>query len=85
MRENPEGGKLDPAEGVYRHRKKNSPSVLSCIGKRTREGCDHGSTAMLKTIFELIYALCKILWENSSCSTCANAPAPAGPYSVSPF
>jgi len=21
----------------------NSPSVLSCIGKRTREGCDRGS------------------------------------------
>jgi len=22
---------------------KNSPSVLSCIGKRTKEGCDRGS------------------------------------------
>jgi len=28
----------DPAEGVC-----NSPSVLSCIGKRTREGYDRGS------------------------------------------
>jgi len=24
---------------------KSSPSVLSCIGKRTREGCDRGSEA----------------------------------------
>jgi len=34
MQDNPEG----EAEC-----KKNSPSVLSCIGKRTREGCDRGS------------------------------------------
>jgi len=34
---------LDPAEGVRRRCKKNSPSVFSCIGKRTREGCDRGS------------------------------------------
>jgi len=33
---------LDHAEGV-RRRCKNSPSVLSCIGKRTREGFDRGS------------------------------------------
>jgi len=32
--------RLDPADDFSR---KNSPSVLSCIGKRTREGCDHGS------------------------------------------
>jgi len=43
MRENPEGGKLDPAEGVCRRCKKNHPSVLSYIGKRTREDCDRGS------------------------------------------
>jgi len=29
--------------GVRRRCKKNSPSVLSCMGKRTREGCDRGS------------------------------------------
>jgi len=31
------------AEGVRRRCMKDSPSVLSCIGKRTREGCDRGS------------------------------------------
>jgi len=31
------------AEGVRRRCMKNSPSVLSCIGKRTKEGCVHGS------------------------------------------
>jgi len=36
------GGESDPAEGVRRRCKKNS-LVLSCIGKRTREGCDRGS------------------------------------------
>jgi len=30
--------RLDPAEGVRRRCKKKSPSVLSCIGKRTRSG-----------------------------------------------
>jgi len=43
MRDNPEESELDPAEGVRRRFKKNSPSVLSCIGKRTRESCDRGS------------------------------------------
>jgi len=33
MRDNPEGSELDPAECVRRRCKKNSPSVLSCIGK----------------------------------------------------
>jgi len=42
MQDNPEEGELDPAEGVSRRCKKNS-SVLSCIGKRTKEGCDRGS------------------------------------------
>jgi len=41
--DNPGGGESDPAEGVRTRCKKNSPSVLSCIGKRTREGCDRGS------------------------------------------
>jgi len=41
MRNNPEGGELDPVDDVRRRCKENSP-VLSCIGKRTREGCDHG-------------------------------------------
>jgi len=31
------------AEGVRGRYMKNSPSVLSCIGKRIREGCDRGS------------------------------------------
>jgi len=42
MRDSPEGGESDPAEGVRSRYMKNS-SVLSCIGKRTREGCDRGS------------------------------------------
>jgi len=40
--DNPKGGKLDPAEGVYRRRMKNSHSVLFCTGKK-REGGDRGS------------------------------------------
>jgi len=43
MRDNPGGDELDPAESVHRCCKKNSPSVLFCTGKRTREGCDRGS------------------------------------------
>jgi len=43
MPENPGGGESDPAEGVRRCCMNNSPSVLSCIGKRTRECCDRGS------------------------------------------
>jgi len=43
MRDNPGGDELDPAKGVRRRCKKNSLSVLSCIGKRTSEGCDRGS------------------------------------------
>jgi len=42
MRDNPEGGELGHIEGVRRRCKKNS-SDLSCIGKRTTEGCDRGS------------------------------------------
>jgi len=41
MRDNPKGGDLDPAIDV-RKRCKNSPSVLSYIGKR-KEGRDCGS------------------------------------------
>jgi len=36
-------GELDPAKGARRRCKKNFLSVLSCIGKRSREGCDRGS------------------------------------------
>jgi len=43
MRDNLGGDELDPTEGVRRRYMKNSPSVLSCIGKRTREGCDRDS------------------------------------------
>jgi len=42
MRDNLEGGKLDSAVEVCK-RCKNSPSVLSCISKRTKEGCNRGS------------------------------------------
>jgi len=42
MRDNPEGGDLDTADDACRRCKKNSPSVIPCIGKRIREGCDHG-------------------------------------------
>jgi len=37
---NPEGGELDPAVDIHRRCKKNSPSVLSCKGKRTKQGCE---------------------------------------------
>jgi len=43
LQDNPGGGESVPADGVRRRCKKNSPSVLSCKGKRTREGCDRGS------------------------------------------
>jgi len=43
MRDSQGGGESYPAEGVRRRCIKNFPSVLSYIGKRTREGCDHGS------------------------------------------
>jgi len=36
--ENQERVELDLAEGVCRRCKNNSPSLLSCIGKRTKEG-----------------------------------------------
>jgi len=42
MQDNPGKGELDLAEDFCRCCK-NSHSVLSCIGKRTREGCDRGS------------------------------------------
>jgi len=42
MRNSQGGGESYPAEGVHRRCMKNS-SVLSCIGKRTKEGCDRGS------------------------------------------
>jgi len=42
MQDNPGEGESDPAEGVCRHCIKNSPSVLSCIGKRPKD-CDCGS------------------------------------------
>jgi len=40
---NPRGSECDPAEGVPRRYKKNYHSILSCIGKRTTEGCDRSS------------------------------------------
>jgi len=35
--------KLDPENDVRRRCKNNSPSVLSCTGKRIKDGCDRGS------------------------------------------
>jgi len=43
MRKSQRGGESDPVEGVCRRCIKNSLSVLSCIGKRTKEGCNRGS------------------------------------------
>jgi len=40
MRDNPKGSELDPVKGVRRCCRKNSPSVLSCIGRKTRKDCD---------------------------------------------
>jgi len=40
------GSESYPAEGVRRRCMKNSPSVLSCIRKRTREGCDRDSESL---------------------------------------
>jgi len=37
--DNPEGGELDSEVAVRKRCKKNSPSVLSNIGKRKNEGC----------------------------------------------
>jgi len=43
MRDNPEGGELDPAEDVHRLCKNNFPSVfILCIDKMTQKGCDRG-------------------------------------------
>jgi len=43
MWDNSERIELDPAVDDCRRCKKNSPSVLSCIGKWTKERCDRGS------------------------------------------
>jgi len=43
IRDSQGGGESDSAEDVCRRCMKNSPSFLSCIGKRTKKGCDRGS------------------------------------------
>jgi len=43
MRDSQGGCESDPAEDVRRCCMNNSYSVLSCIGKRTKEGCDRDS------------------------------------------
>jgi len=43
MRDSQGGGESDHAECVRRRYMKNYPSVLFCIGKRTKEGYDRGS------------------------------------------
>jgi len=40
MRDNPKRDELDFTDDVRRCCKKNSPSVLFCIGMETKEGCD---------------------------------------------
>jgi len=42
MQNNPEESGLGPAGDDRRRCKKNSLSVLSCIDKRIKEGCDRG-------------------------------------------
>jgi len=37
MRDSQGRGESDPAEGVRRRCMKNAPSILSCIGKRTKK------------------------------------------------
>jgi len=51
MRHNPKGGDLDLADDVRRRCKKNS-SVLSCMYKRTKEGCNHDSEVQEFTVSE---------------------------------
>jgi len=43
MLDNPEAEELGSADDVRRCCKKNFLYVLSCVGKRTKEGCDRGS------------------------------------------
>jgi len=40
MQDNPKRGEVDPTVDDCRRCKKNSPSVFSCINKRTKEGSD---------------------------------------------
>jgi len=41
MRNNPERGEIAPAVNTCRRCEKNSPFILSCIGKRIKGSCDH--------------------------------------------
>jgi len=43
----------ESANDVLRCCKKNSLSVLSCIGKRTKEGCDH--FAVFVVVVDFVY------------------------------
>jgi len=43
VQDNPGGGELNSADDVRKRCKKNSPSVLFCIDKRTKVSCDRGS------------------------------------------
>jgi len=45
LRSGPEVKMEEVVPKMVCRRSSDSPSVLSCIGKRTREGCDHGSRA----------------------------------------
>jgi len=58
MRDN-QGGESDPAEGVHRRCKKNFPSFLSCIGKRTKDGCDRGSEVETNNVSFILISLWK--------------------------
>jgi len=43
MRDNPERDELDPAVNIAGAARRISPSVLSCINEKTKEGCYRGS------------------------------------------
>jgi len=43
LQDNSEGAEPDPADCARRRCKKNSPFIVSRIGRKAREGCDRGS------------------------------------------
>jgi len=69
MQDSQGGGESDPAEGVRRRCVKNSPSFLSCIGKRTKEGCDLGSKVEI-VYNETVHSLCSIDYSNFTQKQC---------------
>jgi len=66
MQDNPDGGELDPANDVRRCCKKNSSFVLSCIDKRTKEGCDGGSEVRTVQFYSLAPLFAKLFQPGDS-------------------